>query len=318
MATLQSILAVRSPAPLEDNLEQGKMWAFSTVADYTTFSGCHCWIAPSAGTVELEVIGAGGSGSRMCCCSSTLPGNSGAYVKRSNMAVDTGCWICMHAGKSCRNGSLCNRGCSEAGMVCWQGNGTNGCICAEGGRSGTSFCTSSPPRWCCMSANGFCSTSYGSYCGLICNHCPGAWCACAYGGDIQKMGNISCSTYWHCYPNCNCSTSHHVAVPPGYHSEGGGVFSYAQESDNGMSNWSGMGFSGYLQALNSMSRMPTQGSPWTNCWNGVRHCGCYDTLGCTMYVPHGHGGAPAMPCSGVRDNGWAGGDSIIKIRFVAT
>jgi hypothetical protein len=203
-------------------------------------------------------------------------------------------------------------------MVCWNGNGTNGCICAEGGRSGTSFCTSSPPRWCCMSANGFCSTSYGSYCGLICNHCPGAWCACAYGGDIQKMGNISCSTYWHCYPNCNCSTSHHVAVPPGYHSEGGGVFSYAQESDNGMSNWSGMGFSGYLQALNSMSRMPTQGSPWTECWNGVRHCGCYDTLGCTMYVPHGHGGAPAMPCSGVRDNGWAGGDSIIKIRFVAT
>ena len=206
MATLASILQTRSPPAAEDNLEAGKMFAFSTVVEYTTQGGCHCWIAPAAGTVDVEVIGAGGSGSRMCCCSATLPGNSGAYVKKQDLTMAAGCWICMHAGKSCRNASqICNRGCSEAGMVCWQGNGTNGCICAEGGRSGTSFCTSSPPRWCCMSANGFCSTSYGSYCGLICNHCPGAWCACAYGGDIQKMGNISCSTYWHCYPNCSCS-----------------------------------------------------------------------------------------------------------------
>ena len=320
MATLQSILAVRSPAPTENNLEQGKMFAYSTVADYNTFGGCHCWIAPSAGTVELEVIGAGGSGSRMCCCSSTLPGNSGAYVKRSNMAVDTGCWICMHAGKSCRNGSLCNRGCSEPGQVCWQSAGTNGCICAEGGRSGTSFCSTGTARWCCMSANGFCSTQYGSYCGLICNHCPGAWCACAYGGDSgqNKMGNISCSTYWHCYPNCNCSTTDHVAIPPGYHAADGGVVTYQNEESNGYSEWSGMGFSGYIQALNSMSRMPNTGHSWTECWDGNRICGCYDTQGCTMYVPHGHGGPAAKPCSGVRDNGWAGGDAIIKIRFVAT
>jgi hypothetical protein len=90
MATLQSILAVRSPAPTEDNLEKGKMWAFSMVADYTTFSGCHCWIAPSAGTVELEVIGAGGSGSRMCCCSATWQWiQVVGYVCMQERAVET-------------------------------------------------------------------------------------------------------------------------------------------------------------------------------------------------------------------------------------
>ena len=72
MATLQSILKARSPESPETNLEQGKMWAFSVVTDYVTYSGCHCWIAPAAGTVDLEVIGAGGSGSRMCCCSTDV------------------------------------------------------------------------------------------------------------------------------------------------------------------------------------------------------------------------------------------------------
>ena len=320
MASLQSILATRSPPAAEDNLETGKMFAFSTVTDYTTYGGCHCWIAPAAGTVELEVIGAGGSGSRQCCCTATLPGNSGAYVKRSNLAMASGCYICMRAGKSCRGNGLCNRGCSEAGMACWTAGGTNGCICAEGGRSGTSFCSTGTARRCCMMANGFCGTTYSGYCGLVCNHCPGAWCACAYGGDSgeNKMGNIGCSTYWHCYPNCNCSTIHHVPIAPGYFSECGGVVSYGLDSDNGHSEWSGMGFQGYIQALNAMSRMPSQGTSWTECWDGARMCQCYDTQGCTMYVPHGSGGPAATPCSGVRDNGWAGGDAIIKIRFVAT
>jgi len=319
MATLQSILQSRAGSTTETNLEPGKIWAYSTVTDYTTYGGCHCWISPGNGTVDLEVIGAGGSGSRMCCCSSTLPGNSGAYVKKTGLAVTGSCYICMYAGKSCRNASqLCNRGCSEAGMACWTGGGTSGCICAEGGRSGTSFCSTGTARRCCMMANSFCGTTYSGYCGLVCNHCPGAWCACAYGGDVNRMGNISCSTYWHCYPNCNCSTIHHVAIAPGYFSECGGVVSYGLDGDNGHSEWSGMGFQGYIQALNSMSRQPSQGAAWTECWDGARICQCYDTQGCTMYVPHGSGGPAATPCSGVRDNGWAGGDAIIKIRYVAS
>ena len=112
MATLQSILQSRAGSSAETNLETGKLWAYSTVTDYTTYGGCHCWISPGNGTVQLEVIGAGGSGSRMCCCSSTLPGNSGAYVKKSDLTVTGSCYICVRAGKSCRGSGLCNRGLS--------------------------------------------------------------------------------------------------------------------------------------------------------------------------------------------------------------
>ena len=322
MATLNSILQSRSPPAAESNLEKGKIWAFSTVVPYTTFGGCHCWIAPGNGSVELEVIGAGGSGSRMCCCHASIPGNSGAYVKRTG-TVQTGCWICMYAGKSCRNASsLCSRGCSEAGMACWQMGGTNGCICAEGGRGGTSFCTTSPPPYCCFKASNWCRQDISGYCGLICNMCPGGWLACAYGGDSAAGNNLegvlSCTTWWHCYPNCNCSTTHHVAVAPGYFAKCGGVASYGMDSDNGQAQWSGMALNTYYQALNSLSRMPGFGNSWTNCWNGVRHCGCYDTQGCDMWVPHGAGGPASTSCSGVRDNGWAGGDAIIKVKYIAS
>ena len=112
MATLKSILESRSSSGAETNLETGKIWAYSTIASYSTYPGCFCWIAPGNGNVTLEVIGAGGSGSRMCCCSATISGNSGSYAKR-DLTVSTNCYICGRAGKSCRNGSLCHRGCSD-------------------------------------------------------------------------------------------------------------------------------------------------------------------------------------------------------------
>jgi hypothetical protein len=315
MASLKTILASRTPTPPETNLEQGKVFTFSQTSTYSTFPGCFCWIAPASGTVEMEVWGAGGSGSRMCCCSATIPGNSGAYSKRT-VTVSSGCYMCGWAGKSCRNGSLCFRGCSEPGNLCWTGNSTNGCICAEGGRAGQSWCTTGTARFCCFIGSNWCHCRYNGYCGLVCNQCPGAWVANAYGGEVNRDGNFSCVTFWHCYPNCNCSTVAHVATPPGFYSECGGVVTYNLDADNGHSDWSGMALNGFLNALSGMGRMPGGGTAWTACWNGARQCGCYETQGCSMYVPHGFGGPMATPCSGVRDNGWAGGDAQVRLKFI--
>jgi hypothetical protein len=315
MANLSSLLATRTPIAPEDNIEQGKIYTFSSTATYSTFSGCFCWIAPAAGTVEAEVWGAGGSGSRMCCCNAAIAGNSGAYAKRT-VTVEANCYFCGWPGKSCRNGSLCFRGCSEPGNLCWTGNGTSGCICAQGGRAGQSFCTTGTAMWCCFAGNNWCNTRYNGYCGLICNQCPGGFVANAYGGEVNKPGNFSCVTFWHCYPNCNCSTIAHVATPPGFYTEEGGVVSYQLDADNGHSDWSGMALNGFLNSLSAMGKQPSGGTPWTACWNGVRQCQCYETQGCSMYVPHGFGGPQSTACSGVRDNGWAGGDALIRLKFI--
>ena len=103
MAGLRALLESRASPFEENNLEKGKMWAYSNVATYSTYPGCFCWISPGTGTVEIEVFGAGGGGSRMCCCSATISGNSGAYSKKT-ITVAATCWICGRAGKSCRNG----------------------------------------------------------------------------------------------------------------------------------------------------------------------------------------------------------------------
>ena len=84
MAGLRALLESRASPYEENNLEKGKMWAYSNVATYSTYPGCFCWISPGTGTVEIEVFGAGGGGSRMCCCSATISGNSGAYSQENN------------------------------------------------------------------------------------------------------------------------------------------------------------------------------------------------------------------------------------------
>lgn len=316
MPSLKTLLADRTPTAPETNMEQGKVYSFSGTTTYSNWSNCFCWVAPANGKVDVEVWGAGGSGSRMCCCSATIPGNSGSYTYKRDLTVASGCYFCGVAGKSCRNADLCFRGCSEPGQVCWTGNGTSGCMCAQGGRAGQSWCTTGTARRCCFAGSNWCHTNYNGYCGIVCNQCPGAWVANAYGGDCNRDGIFSCVTYWHCYPNCNCSTVAHVATAPGFFSEEGGVVSYSLDSDNGHSEWSGMGLEGFLNALSGMGKSPGGGTAWTACWNGVRQCQCYDTQGCSMYVPHGFGGPQATPCSGVRDNGWAGGDGLIRIKFV--
>ena len=62
MAKLTAILQSRAPESIEENLEKGKVFAYSTISTYSSYPGCFCWISPGTGTVEIETIGAGGRG----------------------------------------------------------------------------------------------------------------------------------------------------------------------------------------------------------------------------------------------------------------
>ena len=91
---------------------------------YTCLCNGYCWIAPGSGTVLAELWGAGGSGSKMCCCGGGLPGNAGSYANKA-FNVTSGNYTCGCLGKSCGNADgLCNRGCSSNSAMCWLSSST--------------------------------------------------------------------------------------------------------------------------------------------------------------------------------------------------
>jgi hypothetical protein len=316
MASLKTLLGSKNFTAVEGNLEQGKIWAFDNGVMYSCLCNGFCWTAPGAGAVTMDIWGAGGSGSKMCCCGFGLPGNSGAY-SRKTFNVVSGNRSCGCVGKSCGNAdSLCNRGCSQNSAVCWVSSSSNGCICTQGGRSGTSFCSTTPSGYCCFRAGGFCTTNRGPNCGLVCNLCSGGWIPCGYGGDLNCCGRISCTSFLGCYPACTCMTYYHAALPAGVMSKEGGTVTYGTEDDNPYSRWSGMGIHQYNNALNAASRNPSMGVFHGACWMGNRACGCYQMQGCQQHVPYGAGGTAAVPCPGVRDSGGRGGGGAARIKYV--
>ena len=120
MAKLTQLLGNRELA-WEDNLEKGRIWAYTDGNMYAAFCNGFCWRAPGTGCAIIEVWGAAGSGAQMCCCGAGLPGNAPAYTKKC-LCVVSGNYVCGYIGRSCNNSSaLCFRGCSEASCVCWFG-----------------------------------------------------------------------------------------------------------------------------------------------------------------------------------------------------
>jgi hypothetical protein len=106
--------------------------------------------------------------------------------------------------------------------------------------------------------------------------------------------------------------------PPGMISTEGGEVHYTMDSDNGRSQWSGMG--GWMNAshgFNLATRNPTTGGPYTGCWEGNRSCGCYDQQGCNTFYPAGIGGQGPTPCDGVRDHAHRGGHGLMRIKFIS-
>jgi hypothetical protein len=313
-----SLLSKNSPMiDNEQNLETGRIWSFSEGTVRTKFYAGWCWIAPAAGTAIIEIWGAGGSAARMCCCGGGLPGNSGAYSKKT-ITVTAGSKVYGTNGFSCGNTDLCFRGCSESTGLCWCTTLCNGCMCAEGGRGGTAICSTGTSMICCFGANSFCRTVFPDNCGIVCNFGSGTamCCAQAYGGDVNCSGRFNCTRFMGCYPNCVCQFSQTIYIPPGLISQNGSYVTFNTEADGTFEPWSGSGLGGFLTALNAITKQPTQGHPHSACWSGNRMCQCYEASGCIPFVPKGVGGPTSNPCPDVRQHGYRGGMGAARIKFI--
>ena len=322
MATLKNILTTRQPASMsENNLEKGYIYAYSPGTQFANFCNGVCWTAIADGKAIVEIWGAGGSGSRMCCCGDGLPGNSGAYSKKT-IQVNQGDTITATLGMACRAHPLCHSGCSDSTQLCYittTGSG-DGCLCARGGYGGKSMCTTGTSFYCCYSAEGFCTNRCNNdNCGMTCNWCNGAWEALAYGGDINCCGQIGCTSWFGCCPHCKCFFQRHAPIPSGLFAENGALITFQTESDGTpMSNWSGNQLFQYYAALNLATKSPRQGNPRAYCWRSDRSCGCYESQGCANFLPTGAGGLPPMACPDVRDHGIRGGHGGVRIKFIAS
>lgn len=322
MATLSDLLAQKADTYSvgELNLEQGEIYSFVSGNQNNNFAVDWCWQSQGRlGTAVLEIWGAGGSSSRQCCCAAGLPGNSGAYSKKT-FDVDGSSYITGVSGRACINSSeLCCRGCSEpTSICCYVGASENGCMCAEGGIAGMSYCTCTISPYCRFLCEGYCTTRLSNdNCGLVCNHYDGYWVANAYGGDTNCDGRISCMSFLGCYGNCNCCHHQHVAGPAGMFSNKGVILTFTHDSDNAAyGGQSGQGSIQFQAAVRGVSRQPSGGWDLKRCWNGFTSCGCYEANGCYSFIPYGFGAPAPTMCSGMRDVGTAGGVGMTRIKFI--
>ena len=320
MALLSDLLGERlSSLAQETNLEQGEIFVFHAGTEYAQFRCNFCWQAPGTGTAVVEAWGAGGSGSKMCCCGGGIPGNAGAYSKIT-VPVVSGSYVCGNTGVSCGNASqLCFRGCSQSTCIQICSSSGCNCLCAQGGYGGLTFChTSSSSIACCLMANyNLDGTSAGgSGCFTVCNRpCMGR----AYGGDINCCGGVSCTTFRHCQSCCNQSHQDHIAVPPGIISEVGTMLTYNRETDGDtQQGTTGTGLHQLYNAIGIAGRQPTVGGYRYACFGSLRACGCYEAWGCTPMVPYGVGGPGSTACSSVRDHGLRGGLGAVRIKFIGS
>ena len=318
MASLRSLLGTKQDAFVsvtEENLEKGRIYVYTPGTNYSRLWCGFCFHPDTSGTAVVEIWGAGGSGAEMCCCGFGTPGNAGAYVRKT-VSMAPGDFICGYIGQSCGNATaLCFRGCSEATQVRFCIGGQETCACAEGGKGGLTYCSTNSSYYCCYRANGFCVTrTNNDNCGIVCNHCNGSWIACAYGGDVNCPGKISCVSAFGCYPSCVCLFIDHVPTPAGMFSKEGAMMSYTRENDNDFAQWSGSGHHQHLGVLGS-GRFPRGGIPFATCWGASKACGCYENDGCVPVMPIGTGGRGPNPCPGVRDHAIRGGHGGVRIRF---
>lgn len=324
MASLRSFVQKSTVSAAETNLERGKVWAFTLghVVGTYLYPGNFCWIAPANGTVTVEVWGAAGSGSRMCCCGYGLPGNPGAYAKKTYSVV-TNCYICGCLGVSCGSGSgLCFRGCSTATTVCIACASTTAQICAQGGMAGFSLCNNGAAgMFCCFVACGFCNTQLGGTgCGIICNYSASASLTTiptASGGDINCSGTISCVYFGHCNPVCLCNHINYVKISSGIYGEGPATAAFSIDFNGTGTASSGVALPAMSTAINSLGKTPNV-LPYPYCWTGLQSCACYEAWACIPYFGTGVPGGPVNPVASVRDNGMRGGNGMVRIQFIAT
>jgi len=325
MASLSTILLNKgssinfSGTIAETNFEAGNTFVF-VPNHYVSGGGINTftWTAPSSGTAIIEVWGASGSGGRMCCCGGGIPGNPGAYAKKT-ITVSNGSTVCGTVGVACLNPTLCYRGRSETTCICYIG-ATSGTVCATGGFGGYIFCNqASLSPYCCFVGCGFCATfgGGGAGCGWICNYGgPNSVLpATATGGDINLDGGISCTCFSLCNPNNHCFHHQNPAISPGVFATAGARVNFNQTLTP--DGW-GVDAHSYIAALNSLSNSPRIGQPWNTCWSSASTCGCYDSASCWGIMPFGVPGLSGAPCSEVRDSGLRGGPGAVRIQFIGS
>ena len=320
MALLSNLLLSRASGTTigdESNIEAGTVIFFSNNTVNGTNAPYFYWKSPGTGTVILEVWGAGGSSPRGCCCGAGIPGNAGAYSKKT-LLVNSSTYICGCVGMACGNASsLCDRGCSDPSGVTWTGavGVANSCMCAQGGKGGIWYCTTSPSPFCCFYSGGYCGTLVPDNCGIICNVSSGSWVACGYGGDTNCKGCVSCTSFFGCYPNQPCCYQYHIAIPAGYISDSGTTVTTQGECQPTGASANGTGMQTLLYGISAASKRPSHGVPWQACWASHTFCGCYEMNGCMSYLPTGVGAPATQSAYEVRDSGYRGGMGGVRIRF---
>lgn len=315
MASLSSLIQTKSAIAQisEENLDKGQVFVFAHGTYTQNFRCQFCWIAPSNGTATIEIWGAGGSASRMCCCGIGIPGNPGAYAKKT-VAITSGQCVYGNTGMSCGNASqLCFRGCSCNTGICIQ---NDSCMCAQGGRGGMTPCVnSSGSIFCCFGSTGHCITSTGTGCGIVCNYGSGFLIPQAYGGDINCQGQFSCIVLGHCNPTCWCCHTGYVRTSANIY---GTCPATIQVNHDASYNRGGFGRASFFQGLAGASASPTHGNFYDYCWSSGSYCGCYETSGCVNEVPVGVPAPGSTPCSSVRDHGLRGGHGAVRISFISS
>lgn len=331
MASLSSLLGKLTESnTVETNLEQGQIFAYTPGTQSSPPHLGHKHWFNECGTAEIEVWGASGSGSMMCCCGIGLPGNPAAYVKKV-VRVNSDSYLCFMPGFSCGNASaLCYRGCSNASCMTLctlnaSSNNACSCICAQGGMSGQHYCMESCSPMCKYMGCNNCATQIGgSGCGIICNygstynHLAAAYsenaAATSVGTDLVCPGGFSCLTFLNCNMCCLCYAESHVQTSAGIFGPKAQVFSHRYQP-NGAMPGDNNGFDNYMRAIAGITKNPTSGAPYQECYNSSSYCGCYEYNGCAVRVPPGIPGYGGATCSGIRDMGGRGGHGGIKIKF---
>lgn len=326
MARLDILLNNRNAA-LKRGVEQragGNVWYFSHTNVTGTLNGnpcTWCWVSPGTGVAVVELWGASGSGAKMCCCGGNgLPGNSGAYLRKT-LTVTGSSYICGWVGCSPTGDSLCYPGRSQCSVACPFNTNNNTVLMSQGGFGGYTMCTTGTSLYCCLVASGFTQTFAGSlgggnFCGIICNTGGpnGACWACACGGDSNVCGGISCVRMFECCNYYECNYENTIAVSPGIYSSTCATCFRFMRSAWPYEGYARHGSYGYNISTSSMTGM-YPGSDRIECWtSGSNICGCYEWSGCVLGAV-GFPGTSGHPCPGVRSAGQKGGHGAVKITF---
>jgi len=318
MANLSSLISQRQSVITRglERSKSGRDWFFShtNVSGVQSYSAC-CfqWTSPGTGVAVIELWGASGSGSLMCCCSGGgIPGNPGGYTKIS-VNVTSSSAVCGRVGCSPHGGCLCypgRSGCSVANLFNTSNNAT---LIAQGGFGGYTNCSTGTAHYCCLVAAGFSHTLTNTFCGILCNvgGPNGAAAAGASGGDVNIPGGISCLRTWDCCQYHKCNMEVVLTTSPGiFSSTASTCFNFLKSE-----------FPGYGIANNSWAEMEdaftlmTRQQPYNhNCYSSMQPCGCYEHDGCFLN-PVGVPGITGSPCPNVRSSGGKGGHGGIRITF---